>query len=109
MGNCEIHAKYVRVQNGESLQSKLESVAAFGELRDPCKVASRLELMASSASPDRQFELKVGDFGVIEEPQPSSYGGKSLGSAMANEASTDTEERTQTQIAAANPLRSNWK
>jgi hypothetical protein len=61
--------------HADSVQAKQETVAAFGELREACKVASRLELLVSSAPPDRQFELEVTDFELIKEPQPSSDSG----------------------------------
>eukprot|EP00931_Biecheleriopsis_adriatica_P007729 TRINITY_DN108996_c0_g1_i1.p1 TRINITY_DN108996_c0_g1~~TRINITY_DN108996_c0_g1_i1.p1 ORF type:complete len:654 (-),score=107.88 TRINITY_DN108996_c0_g1_i1:6-1967(-) len=59
----------------ESLQARLEGLAGFGELREACKVASRLELLVSSAPPDRYFEMKVSDFEQVSEPQPSSESG----------------------------------
>lgn len=61
--------------HGDTLQAKLESVAAFSELHEACKVASRLELLVSSASPDMEFEMEAADFEMINEPQPSSDSG----------------------------------
>jgi len=34
----------------------LRPVADFSQLRDPCKVASHLELLVSSVNPERQYE-----------------------------------------------------
>mmetsp|Transcript_85388 Transcript_85388/g.150959 ORF Transcript_85388/g.150959 Transcript_85388/m.150959 type:complete len:641 (+) Transcript_85388:52-1974(+) len=59
----------------DSVQARLESVAAFGDLREPCKVASRLELLTSSAQPNREFEREAADFELINEPQPSGESG----------------------------------
>jgi len=59
----------------KSLREELEKVAAFEDLRDVCKVASRLELLLSSASPDSAFIRPVSDFVMIPEPQPSEDSG----------------------------------
>eukprot|EP00930_Biecheleria_cincta_P097084 TRINITY_DN88813_c0_g1_i1.p1 TRINITY_DN88813_c0_g1~~TRINITY_DN88813_c0_g1_i1.p1 ORF type:complete len:672 (+),score=86.51 TRINITY_DN88813_c0_g1_i1:156-2018(+) len=61
--------------HGDSLQAKLETVAAFSKLHEACKVASRLELLVSSASPEMEFQMDVADFEMIDEPQPSSDSG----------------------------------
>jgi len=66
---------YVRQLPGICLQTKLESVADFGQLRDPCKVVSRLELLLSAASSEHEYVRRASDFEVIAEPQPSEDSG----------------------------------
>lgn len=74
--NDVVRLFYVRKEtHGDSLQSKLERIAGFGKLQQACKVASRLELLVSSAAAEREFELTVVDFELINEPQPTSDSG----------------------------------
>jgi len=65
----------VDTDGGKELQARLETIAAFDKSKTACKVAARLELLVSSASLVREFELAADKFEMIPEPLPSEQSG----------------------------------
>jgi hypothetical protein len=65
-----VKAYYVK-RSGKTLQSELERLGDFSSIEEPGKIASRLELMVSTAKHQNdytlQFKLKTSDFNLVEE------------------------------------------
>ena len=77
-GNKEVIKLFyapVDTDRGKELHTRLEEIAAFDKIKTAYKVATRLVLLVSSASPEQEFELAADKFEMLPQPLPSEDSG----------------------------------